>query len=130
VIAVSTFPNAAVSVSRARHLAHDALGAVPREIRDSVELLISELATNCVRHTSSDFVVSIDVSGDRIRVDVTDRGSGQPQVKSPPPSSPSGRGLRIVDLLADRWGVYADDRSGAKTVWFEILISGRSSVVL
>lgn len=119
-ISIDTFPNAPGSVTKARYLVTDALRSFPQEVRDSVETLLSELATNCVRHTSSEFTVRIDTAADKIRVDVTDSGPGTPRIESPPLSEPAGRGLRIVDLLADRWGIISDDPSFDKTVWFEI----------
>jgi anti-sigma regulatory factor (Ser/Thr protein kinase) len=93
---------------------------VPSETRDAVEVLLSEIATNCVRHTSSGFTVRVAVSAEHIRVDVTDQGAGRPELRSPSPSEPSGRGLRIVDLLSDRWGVTFQGDSLGKTVWFEV----------
>lgn len=119
-ISSGTFPNAPGSVTRARRLATELLGDVPRETRDAVEVLLSEIATNCVRHTSSEFTVRVSVSQEHIRVDVTDQGAGRPEIRSPRPSEPSGRGLRIVDLLSDRWGVSFDSDSVGKTVWFEV----------
>lgn len=119
-ISTGTFPNAPASVTKARHLVTDALRSFPQEVRDAVETLLSELATNCVRHTSSEFTVRIDAAPDKVRVDVTDSGRGTPTIKAPPPTEPTGRGLRIVDLLADRWGIMSDDPSFDKTVWFEI----------
>jgi serine/threonine-protein kinase RsbW len=121
VISTGTFPNAPGSVTKARRLATDALANVPKETRDAVEVLLSEVATNCVRHTSSEFTVRVSLSDNHIRVDVTDQGDGRPELRSPRPSEPSGRGLRIVDLLSDRWGVTFETDSAGKTVWFELV---------
>jgi hypothetical protein len=52
-------------------------------------------------------------------VEVTDRGSGAPNVLSPDPTSLSGRGLHIVEQLSDEWGVTAPGVN-AKTVWFSL----------
>lgn len=114
------YPNTPSSVTRARRLVTRELRSVPNEVRDAVEMLVSELATNCVCHTDSSFCVRIDVIGDSVRVEVTDHGAGRPEMRFPGPSDPTGRGLRIVDGLAERWGV--DDTAGGsgKTVWFEV----------
>ena len=117
------FPNDAVSVTRARRYITTVLGDVPGETRDAVELMVSEIASNCVRHTSSPFRVAVDTSNRRIRVEVTDEGEGRPVVRSPLPTEPNGRGLRVVDLLSDRWGVDTSDQVG-KTVWFEVAATG------
>ncbi len=81
--------------------------------------MVSELVSNCIRHTPSTFEVSVELTSERIRVEVTDHGAGTPRVGRPPPSQPTGRGLQIVDLLADDWGVRGTaDGRGGKTVWF------------
>ena len=67
--------------------------------------MVSELATNCVRHTVTDFTVRVERTPDEVRVDVTDTGGGTPEVRSPEPSEPSGRGLRIVRELSDSFGI-------------------------
>jgi hypothetical protein len=48
-----------------------------------------------------------------------------PEAPAPEPDSTSGRGLRIVDHLADDWGITATTRG--KTVWFEIRLMGDPS---
>ena len=82
------------------------------EGRDVVELLVSELVTNAVQHAHGQIGVSVCVVGDRSRVEVSDMS---PTVPGP---GTCGRGLRLVGLLADRWGV--DRRSQGKAVWFEV----------
>lgn len=118
--ATATFPGQVTSVTQARRMVTEQLAGIPEQVRDAVEMLVSELATNCVRHASSDFSVTIDVEKDHIRVEVTDFGVGRPQVKSPGPSEPNGRGLQIVEILSDDWGVMDLVSDRGKTVWFEI----------
>ncbi len=119
---IRTFPAERHSVPAARRFATDALRDTPAEVRQAVELMVSELATNGVRHAQTGFEVAILRSPSEIRVEVTDRGTGIPQMRSPTPDEPTGRGLRIVDLLAERWGV--DDASAhGKTVWFVVDVS-------
>src|SRR3954452_16754211 len=71
--------------------------AHPPAPMDAVELMVSELATNSVKHAHSDFKVSIKDSGGEIRVEVRDTGRGQPVLRFPAPTEPSGRRLRIVE---------------------------------
>ena len=81
--------------------------------------MVSELVSNCIRHTPSTFEVSVELTAATIRVEVSDQGLGTPKLRRPPPSQPTGRGLQIVELLADDWGVrQAADSSRGKTVWF------------
>ena len=101
----------------ARRFALEALDDAPSEVRQSVELMVSELATNGVRHAQTSFDVVIDRNGDAVRVEVTDHGGGSPAMRFPGPDEPTGRGLQIVDMLAERWGVDQVEAPG-KTVWF------------
>lgn len=85
---------------------------------ETVVLLVSELATNAVRHAASAFVLSIERSDGAVRVEVADEGDGSPTEQPHDIEAPSGRGLQIVDALADEWGV--TQRPGGKAVWFTI----------
>lgn len=90
------------------------------EQRDVVELLVSELVTNAVRHARGDIEVRIGPIRDRIRVGIGDASTTRPAVRDP--NLEGGHGLRLVESLADRWGV--DHRPAGKTVWFELLAAG------
>jgi anti-sigma regulatory factor (Ser/Thr protein kinase) len=108
----------------------DALPSVAQDARDAAEMLVSEVVTNCIRHTTSDFEVTIRIATGVVRVEVTDWGGGEPVVRNPEPSEPNGRGLQIVEMLSNRWGIErgidrnADPLPGgpSKTVWFEIVL--------
>jgi anti-sigma regulatory factor (Ser/Thr protein kinase) len=114
-----TFPADRQSVTAARKFATEVLVGIPRDLLESVELMVSELATNCVRHVKTRFELMILHTPAEIRVEVTDHGGGVPTMRSPGPEDPSGRGLRIVDMLSERWGVAHQSLSG-KTVWFTL----------
>ncbi len=106
------------SVAGARHFVRDVLSEEARETVEAAELMASELATNCVRHARSDFELAIHRSRDEIRVEVSDHGEGQPVVRSPTPREQSGRGLRIVQELAEDWGIIPSPNG--KLVWFAL----------
>jgi anti-sigma regulatory factor (Ser/Thr protein kinase) len=113
------FPHDPKAVRAARKFAIDELHGYTPETLDVVELLVSELAGNCVRHTDSGF--ELEVSGDRrrIRVSVSDRGAGTPVVQHVDTSAVAGRGLALVEMLSSSWGVRSRRRPGAgKAVWF------------
>jgi anti-sigma regulatory factor (Ser/Thr protein kinase) len=112
-----TFPAIPQSVHAARRFATDTLSSSPASVLEAVELMVSELATNCIRHERTSFHITILGSAEEIRVEVTDSGSGTPTMRSPGPDEPSGRGLQIVDMLSETWGVEPEHPSG-KTVWF------------
>jgi anti-sigma regulatory factor (Ser/Thr protein kinase) len=106
------------SVAGARRFVGDVLSEQPCEIVEVAELMTSELATNCLRHARSEFEMTIHLSREEVRVELSDRGEGQPVLRSPAPSERSGRGLRIVQELSEDWGVSPSPRG--KTVWFTL----------
>ncbi|TMK98890.1 MAG: ATP-binding protein [Actinobacteria bacterium] len=105
------------AVTAARLWVRDHLRGQPLEVVHAAELLTSELAANSVRHACSEFEVAID-SRDAIRIEVSDSGEGRPTVLYPPPRTPSGRGLQIVERTADAWGVRPTP--DGKAVWFRL----------
>jgi serine/threonine-protein kinase RsbW len=121
-----TFANTPSAVARARHFVVRQLGDAPGEVVDGVAIMVSELATNCVRHTVTDFTVAVEYARDEIRVEVTDSGGGMPTVRRPESSEPSGRGLRIVQELADSFGVRERTGAPGKTVWFVMTLDDTS----
>lgn len=107
------------SVPVARRFATDLLaGTVGSDALEAIQLMVSELATNCIRHTDSGFDLTIVRGSDRVRVEATDQGSGEPRKQSPKPTDPTGRGLQIIDMLSTEWG-YEQGRE-VKTVWFTL----------
>jgi anti-sigma regulatory factor (Ser/Thr protein kinase) len=114
-----SFAHTPASVASARHFAGDALQGALGEVRDTIALMISELASNCIRHTDAGFKLTIIQTASEIRVEATDRGAGKPRMRTPGPTDPDGRGLQIVDMLASSWGFDALPEGG-KTVWFAL----------
>jgi anti-sigma regulatory factor (Ser/Thr protein kinase) len=85
-----------------------------------VELLTTELVSNAVRVDAGAVTTSFSRVGDSLRVEVHDNGGGWPVKGHPQPLDENGgRGLLIVDALADAWGAEADPDRGT-TVWFEL----------
>jgi len=117
-----SFHNAPTDIPRARRYILQQLSELSPEVRGVVALMVSELATNCVRHAGTSFSVNVHRSDEVVRVEVTDSGSGCVELRAPRPEEPTGRGLLIVEELSDSWGVdYAED--AGKTVWFTIGVS-------
>ena len=114
------FGNSPRAVSEARHYVTAELADVRREVVDEVAVMVSELVTNCVLHTDTEFRVRVDHDRAHVRVEVTDYGDGTPEQRVPPVSEPSGRGLRIVRELADDFGVRPLPQPPGKTVWFSV----------
>jgi anti-sigma regulatory factor (Ser/Thr protein kinase) len=114
------FRNSAAAPSVVRRYVGETLHDLPPDVVEPVTLMVSELASNCVQHASSDFTVSIERTDRHIRVDVADRGAGGVALRDPLPTEASGRGLRIVEQLADSWGVEDSVGRDGKDVWFVV----------
>jgi anti-sigma regulatory factor (Ser/Thr protein kinase) len=114
------FGNSPRAVSEARHYVTAELVDLPRDVVDGVAVIVSELVTNCVLHTDTEFRVRVEYDRERVRVEVTDYGDGMPTPRLPPISEPTGRGLRIVRELADDFGIDALPKPPGKTVWFSV----------
>ena len=116
-----------------RHGAHAARHAAERWLADrlppeepgdgdlaaTASLLIAELAANAalhgrVRGRGARLVVTLDAT--EVRVEVTDARGDRLPVKCPDGGGESGRGLLLVEALADDWGVWPH-HPGGKTVW-------------
>ena len=110
---------------RAAHAARQSLNAlesyVPDETIQDVNLLVSELVTNSVKHASlmSDDAIEVDANPtqDGIRVEVTNPGRGELTNKVQRRNAESGWGLLLVTKIASRWGVTTN---GSTLIWFEI----------
>ncbi|RPK75246.1 Stage II sporulation protein E (SpoIIE) [Streptomyces sp. ADI96-15] len=89
---------------------------------DSAVLLLSELLTNVLVHTDGDGLLAAELLGPpgsrRLRVEVSDPSDDLPHKRAPGELASSGRGLVLLDLLADAWGV--DPQGSGKCIWFEM----------
>lgn len=104
------------SVAAARRFAVEQTEGLPAELRQTVELCVSELATNSVLHAATSFSVTVFRDGD-VCIEVSDDGTGQATPRVPSEREAHGRGLQIVRALADDWGVAAHTSRPGKTVW-------------
>jgi anti-sigma regulatory factor (Ser/Thr protein kinase) len=83
-----------------------------------VELLVTELVTNAVRHGDEPIRVEVEWDGEAVWVTVEDGCATMPALLDPPPDADGGRGLYLVDRMADEWGVA---RVGTgKQIWFAV----------
>jgi anti-sigma regulatory factor (Ser/Thr protein kinase) len=110
------FPNEPASVRAARDFVGEVLE--PLGVESGVaRIVISELATNAVRHAQTPFRVSVNVQPGTIRLEVED-GAGAQKIATEIASDRTGRGLRIVETAAISWGV--EHRGEKKAVWVEL----------
>ncbi len=114
------------ALREARHMVRAAVRAWgARDRADEIELVTDELITNALMHTEGAAVVtlrSFPGPDRRLRTEVEDSSSALPRRREAGASGVSGRGLLLVDLLADVWGVEA--RGGGKVVWCEFAVPG------
>lgn len=94
------------------------LPEVTDEVAGALEVVISELVTNALRARCDTVRVHLSVDSDRIRVGVEDDAPGRPTLLRPATTDTHGRGLIIVTMLAEDWGVRA--LSAGKEVWAEL----------
>jgi anti-sigma regulatory factor (Ser/Thr protein kinase) len=127
ILAADWFPGQSAAVGQARKFVAGVLGESWPGL-DDVLVMVSEIASNAVRHTASGdggwFDVTVSVTGNTVRVEIEDRGSSsEPRMgddggRFGENVLTCGRGLRIVDTMADGWG-HSGDELG-RVVWFEV----------
>ena len=83
-----------------------------------IELLVSELVTNVIRHAASPFTVIVRYDGRALRVEVGDGSRELPEQREVGDDEEGGRGLLLVEALAAAWGVVPT--LAGKRVWFEV----------
>ncbi|MFF3639852.1 ATP-binding protein [Streptomyces sp. NPDC002564] len=112
------------SVPLARTRVHDHLSAwghtADHGTLDETVLIVSELATNAIVHglvVEREFEVAVTVLADgSCFIEVSDESPAELQVRTADWEDETGRGLRLLDTIAETWGVWR--RSGhGKTVW-------------
>jgi serine phosphatase RsbU (regulator of sigma subunit)/anti-sigma regulatory factor (Ser/Thr protein kinase) len=114
----------------ARHMIRAAVRAWSAAARaDEIELVADELITNALLHTDGGAIVTLRMPAGherRLRVEVEDRSSVLPRRRDAGTSGVSGRGLLLVDRLADVWGV--ESRGSGKCVWCEFAVGERQGL--
>jgi anti-sigma regulatory factor (Ser/Thr protein kinase) len=110
-------------VTTVRHALDGLDDLLPPGRLEDVQLVVSELVTNSIRHAEllphDQISLSVAVSAGSVRGRVCDPGSGfeADSELHPRPGLKGGWGLPIVERMSDRWGV---ERNSCACVWFEI----------
>jgi anti-sigma regulatory factor (Ser/Thr protein kinase) len=116
-----TLAGAERSVACARRFVREVLGPGHPVLAD-VELAVSELATNAIKHSPSGdggkLTIGMAAAGRTVRVEVTNEGTPtvRPRVRRDA-TADDGRGLLIVETISRAWGVTANGET--TTVWAE-----------
>jgi two-component sensor histidine kinase len=90
-----------------------------RHLTDVV-LVVNELVANAMMHGGRPDALDVTCVGMTVEIAVSDHNDGEPRIG--PPHATGGRGLSIVDLLAQDWGVERH-AAGHKTVWARIALA-------
>ncbi len=88
------------------------------ELTDTTQLLASELITNALRHAHGPIRVHLRVHDALLRCEVEDADPNGPVPRTAGADAESGRGIELVDALAQAWG--SDATLTGKTTWFEL----------
>ena len=110
------------AAGRARRFLRRLLSAwvVDGDVLDAAELCLSELVTNAIIHAGTESVLTVSLEVGELRVEVRDHGAAADVdlVDDEDPLRVFGRGLQLVDALADRWGS-EQDVDGTRS-WFAL----------
>jgi len=130
VLLILRVPASPAAAATARHAVTGLRHFLDWEVRENVELLVSELVTNSIRHADlspRDWVeIKLEASGEAVLVEVADCGQGfrgrQPgpsarAAQAAEPERTSGWGLFLVDHIASQWGIVEGEET---RVWFEL----------
>nr|WP_282693951.1 ATP-binding protein [Streptomyces sp. CC208A] len=88
----------------------------------TVELIVSELVTNAVRHGAPPIALRLLRGESTLTVEVRDGAATAPHLRHAKAGDEGGRGLHICATLAEAWGVRYE--TGGKTVWAEVALEG------
>ena len=116
-------PSDARAVRAAREHLRDTLGAWDlAETVDAAELVVSELVTNALVHTGCPAALTLrhEIGESLLCVGVEDLSTQHPRPRESGEEATGGRGMHIVDLIAQRWWVAP--RGDGKTVWADLLV--------
>lgn len=112
-----TLPAESSSPRQARHVVAARFSDHPR--CGDLLVCVSEAVTNAVLHAQTALRLVVRDGGGVLRIEVTDADPTLPVRRDPDLLTPTGRGLLLIDKLAERWGI--DGGQNGKTVWFEVL---------
>ncbi|WP_432534770.1 SpoIIE family protein phosphatase [Kineococcus arenarius] len=111
------------AVAQARTFLRTALNAwSATDLLDEAELVLSELVTNALVHTdcATGVLLRYDRGAQRLTISVQDRSTRHPRERHADADALGGRGLGIVEAVADDWGVTVE--GDGKTVWAELAV--------
>jgi anti-sigma regulatory factor (Ser/Thr protein kinase) len=118
-----TLEPTAESVRLSRELVWRMLDDVDEKGAEIAAILTDEVVANAVEHGRPPIVLTVDGDREDVTVTVTDCGPSLPVLRAVEPMAERGRGMKIIDVLADAWGV--DQLPVGKRVWFRLHVPHR-----
>jgi anti-sigma regulatory factor (Ser/Thr protein kinase) len=88
-------------------------------VAEDAVLLTSEAVANAVRYGAPPIVLAVDCTGTALEVRVRDGSVTRPRITPLTELAEGGRGLHLIDLLSDAWGIDGEASAG-KEVWFQL----------
>lgn len=114
-----SYPAVPQSATQARHDVGLILSAWSLEpLRDTAELVMTELVANAVRHAEGRIEVTVLRMDSGVEIAVSDTCVTYPHLREATPADESGRGLLLVEAFASAWGT--DRLQGGKRVWAQL----------
>jgi anti-sigma regulatory factor (Ser/Thr protein kinase) len=124
--ATGRFEGDSGSPAKARALVRQVLAAWDCDDLDDVaSLLTTEVVANAVRYAADQIALRVSLDDEVVRVEVRDSNPHLPKGRRVARGATSGRGLLVVESLAQRWGAQREETG--KVVWFELATAGNST---
>lgn len=122
-------PNDPATSTDGRHWARrtlpDIITGPPRpELFTDMDLVFTELISNAIRHGGGLREAQLLVTGEHLRMVAADNDPRRPAVRAPQVDQPGGRGLHLIQSIADRWGVHRHHTEVGKRVWADLRLAG------
>jgi Histidine kinase-like ATPase domain len=113
-------PQAPRATRRVLHSVLELWGWGSTTAREDVAQLASEVVTSAVEHAAAEHTLVLEMARSEgwLRLSVADGAAVRRIVRDLDHRYPSGPGVRLIEALADRWGV--EDHHGGTRVWFEL----------
>jgi anti-sigma regulatory factor (Ser/Thr protein kinase) len=117
-------PSTPEAPARARQYVHEVGSALPPDLLDTLQLVVSEAVTNAVRYGQGRLEIRLTVSDSTVRVEVSDANPEPPARRPLPPSGlpEGGLGLHLLDALTQAWGADSRHDPPGKTIWLQLPI--------
>lgn len=105
----------------ARRILPELLIRTPRrELYDDIDLVFTELLSNAVRHGGGLREAQLVNTGEHLRLVAADNDPRGPALRARRADQPNGRGMYLIQAIADRWGIYRHHAEAGKRVWADL----------